>query len=422
MSFPLPQTPFNPLTSPTPLAPHEILAGPFGLIAYLLLVPVVRLLAPAAPRAAIIGTALVWMIATVGVTATVVLLAGMLAAAAWIVWLGALARRGALSTNGMIALVWIGLHVLVLPLWWFNAPEWYGWQPSRMAMLHNIGAAYLMLRMIGWGVTVAREPWQPLLPIDTAAWLLYPPAMRLGPMMSREQFLERFDAWRSRSGIDWRAALPRFGGFLFGGVVLLIVMKQTPHVAAGRPDFLSAPELYRTDELLRVLYLAPLQVYLMLWSYNELAAGLSRLIGIAVDDNFNLLPAATSVRDFWRRWHITLGAWLREHIYIPLGGNRGIVWLNYLVLFVYVGVWHGPAWSFVVWGVSQAIAMTVQRGWDRLRARQGWADPEAPRPWWYVGACWLITLHYQAATILIFMDFEHCGVRLFGELARRALG
>jgi len=69
-------------------------------------------------------------------------------------------------------------------------------------------------------------------------------------------------------------------------------------------------------------------------------------IGIPVDNNFDWLPRATSVREFWRRWHITLGSWLRDTIYIPLGGNRGVVLLNYAAVFGFCAVWHGPSISF----------------------------------------------------------------------------
>jgi alginate O-acetyltransferase complex protein AlgI len=136
-----------------------------------------------------------------------------------------------------------------------------------------------------------------------------------------------------------------------------------------------------------------------------------------VDNNFDWLPRATSVRDFWRRWHITLGAWLREYLYIPLGGNRRHVYWNYLIVFGYCGIWHGPSWSFLAWGLSQAAALSVQRVWDRLTRRLGW--PERPGgPVWIV-LSWLVTMHFQLATVMVFVDFDHLGMRLFGELLHR---
>ena len=192
---------------------------------------------------------------------------------------------------------------------------------------------------------------------------------------------------------------------------------QIPHVAAGTADFFAAPEDYTTSELLRTFYLVPIQIYMLLWTYNELAAALGLWVGIRVDNNFNWLPLATSVRDFWRRWHITLGSWLRNSIYIPLGGNRRHTTLNYVAVFGYCGVWHGASWSFVGWGLSQTLALTVQRGWDNLRRRLGWEPRPASVGW--MALCWLLTMHYQLATIIVFVDFERLGLGLLGELLRR---
>jgi D-alanyl-lipoteichoic acid acyltransferase DltB (MBOAT superfamily) len=193
-----------------------------------------------------------------------------------------------------------------------------------------------------------------------------------------------------------------------------------PHLPAGTPSFFSSPESFPTGDLARWFYVIPIHVYLLLWTYNELAVGLSLWVGIRVDDNFKWLPGATSVRDFWRRWHVTVGAWLRDCVYIPLGGNRGQVWLHYVAVFAYMGVWHGPSWSFLAWGLLQALALSVQRQWDRVRERWGWAGRPAGRVWTFVS--WWLTMHYAVATIVIFTDFDHRGVRLLLELVRRMAG
>ena len=410
---------FNPLTAPptAPLTPWEILASPFGLVAFLALVPLVRLVARYRRRAALIGGGLLWLVGTLGPMATTIFVGGVLAGGAWVVGLAMLRRRGRIGAGAMIACVWLGLHVLVLPVWWFPSADWYGWRPSRLPLLHNIGFAYYLLRFIAWGHQLARRPEQPLRLTETLGWILYPPCMRLGPLLLRDAFLERFDAWNPAARTEWRLVLRRLGQFLLGMVALGMVVSNTPRTVPGGPSFFAAPENYSTDKLLLVLYLIPIQIYLLLWSYNELAAGLAAWVGIRVDDNFNWLPVATSVREFWRRWHVTVGAWLRNHIYIPLGGNCGTVWLHYLAVFAYVGVWHGPSWSFSAWAWAQALALIVQLQWDRLRARLGWAWRPSGPAWTLV--CWLLTMHYALVTIVVFTDIEHLGVRLFAELLAR---
>ena len=422
--LPIPSRLFNAITDSPPLSPVEILAGPFGLLVLAPLVPLIVLVARRYRRTALIAGGLLWMLVTLRPLGTVVVVGGLTVATAWILALGALRRRGWLGRGAMIGLVWVGLHALVLPLWW--QAQHTAWYPSRMQALHGIGLAYFLLRFIAWGVELANNPRLPLRLADTACWLLYAPCMRLGPLLMREEFLRRFDAWDPRCSPDWKAGAKRLALFVLGGVGLAFVARQIPHVAAGAGDFFAVPQARSTGELLRVFYLVPIQIYLILWTYNELAAALALWIGIRVDNNFDWLPRATSVRDFWRRWHITLGTWLRNYVYIPLGGNRRHVLLNYPAVFGYCGVWHGASWSFPAWGLTQALALTVQRAWDRLRERR--AAPllnggiaRAGRPVW-IAFCWLLTMHYQLATIIVFVDFEHMGLRLLGELLHRLGG
>jgi D-alanyl-lipoteichoic acid acyltransferase DltB (MBOAT superfamily) len=289
-------------------------------------------------------------------------------------------------------------------------------------VLHNLGFAYLHVRLIAWGVDCARRPAKSADArlAETFCWLLYPPCLRLGPVMRREQFLARFDEWKPQHTPPWRSIAARFGWACLGAVTLSFFEPSTPHVLRGQPDFFSHPELYATDKLIRLVLHIPVLIYLILWTYNELAAAAALWIGIPVDNNFDCLPKATSVRDFWRRWHITLGSWLRDYIYVPLGGNRGFVLLHYAAVFGFCAVWHGPAVSFLVWGGSQVLALYAQRGWDRWREARGWQN--WPRGIAWTGACWVMTMIYQIATIFAFADFEHFGLRVFAELLRRATG
>ena len=425
INFPRPQPLFNPITAPADqlLSGWEILAGPFGLIAFIPLVPLLRLAARRHPRTALVLASLIWMVATTGPLATLLLLGGCLVASGWVVALGRLRRDERIGQRLMITLVWLGLAALMFPLWWYARWSWYGWgDGSRMAVLHNIGVAYFFLRLIAWGVDLARNPREPLWAGDTLCWLLYPPCMRLGPVMLRQEFLERFDAWRPKAAPPWRELGRRLVLFAagvvgLGGAITALNLGQPALVPSGGPDFFAAPEQYSTAALLRVFYLVPIQVYLLLWVYNQLAVALSLWIGIPVDSNFNWLPKATSVREFWRRWHVTVGRWLRNYIYIPLGGSHGSAPLHYAAVFGFCALWHGASWSFLAWGASQALALTVQRWWDSLRERLGWRG--RPAGAWWTLLCWIVTMHFQTATIVVFVDFEHLGWRLFRVLGRR---
>ncbi len=416
-SWAKPELPFNPLTAPAdaPLRAAEIYAGPFGLLAFIPLVPLVRLAARRWPRAALLVSGLVWVLATAGPGTLAVTLVYVAVAVGLLDGLARLRGRGSLSEPAMVAAVWVGLSLLTLPLWWVANWPWYGWGGSRLAPLHHAGFAYFYLRLIAWGVSLARDPAQPRRWVETFCWLAYAPCMRLGPVVLRESFLERFERWEPRRPVAWKTALRRAGLFLLGATALGVTIHNTPHPLAAAGDFYSAPQEYDINSLLRVFYLVPLQVYLLLWTYNELACALSHWLGLPVDDNFRWLPAATSVRDFWRRWHITVGAWLRNYIYIPLGGSRRRTVLNIATVFVFCGLWHGPAWSYLAWGATQTIALIAQRMWDHVRR-----DREPTR--WGTAVAWLATMHYQAATIVIFTDFAHGGMRFLPELGRRLVG
>lgn len=416
--WPFPTPLYNPLITPIGQEPSawELLAGPAGLIAFLPLIPLVRLLGTVERRWAIIATALTWVVATSGFATGFALMALALLGLGAVEAVAGAAHLRATSQTVARLLIWGTMTALVAPLWWFAQVSWYGWEAARPAVLHNAGFAYMYLRLIAWGIerTGGAQARSGL--IDSLAWLLYAPTLRLGPVVSRHDFLERLADWDPRRAVDWREAGRRGAYFLVGAVALGTCVALVPRVASAGADFYSTPAAYSTGALLRVLYCVPLQVYLMLWVYNELAATLAVLVGVRVDDNFNYLPAATSVRDFWRRWHVTVGAWLREHVYIALGGKHHP---NIAIagVFLFCAVWHGAAWSFMLWGVSQAVAMMLQRGWDHF-----WRESRSayrPRGRCWSAACWLVTMNYQAVTIMIFTDFEHCGLRLIGELARR---
>ncbi|MDB9475100.1 MBOAT family O-acyltransferase [Dolichospermum circinale] len=107
-----------------------------------------------------------------------------------------------------------------------------------------------------------------------------------------------------------------------------------------------------------------LQLYLDFNGYVDIARGSALLFGLVLPENFNFPYFSTSISDFWRRWHITLGDWLRHYLYFPLGGSRrGLIRTcgNLLIVMLLAGIWHGSAWGFIVWGIFHGIALVVHR-------------------------------------------------------------
>jgi alginate O-acetyltransferase complex protein AlgI len=116
-----------------------------------------------------------------------------------------------------------------------------------------------------------------------------------------------------------------------------------------------------------------LQIYFDFSGYSDMAIGLMRMLGFRILENFNYPYIARSIREFWRRWHISLSNWFRDYLYIPLGGNhRGArrAYANLIVVFLLCGLWHGASWPFVLWGAWHGVFLVVERaGADRLLAR-----------------------------------------------------
>ena len=115
------------------------------------------------------------------------------------------------------------------------------------------------------------------------------------------------------------------------------------------------------------------QVYGDFSGYTDIARGVARWFGITLMDNFQFPYFATSPQDFWRRWHISLGSWLRDYLYIPLGGSRHgtfRTWLNLIITMLIGGLWHGPAWSYVIWGAYQGLILSLHRTYVAWRGER----------------------------------------------------
>ena len=107
-----------------------------------------------------------------------------------------------------------------------------------------------------------------------------------------------------------------------------------------------------------------LQVYFDFSGYSDMAIGLGRMLGFHFPENFNYPYISASITEFWRRWHMSLGSWFRDYLYIPLGGSRkgkARQLLNILIVWLATGLWHGAAWTFVLWGLWFAILLLLEK-------------------------------------------------------------
>ncbi len=137
------------------------------------------------------------------------------------------------------------------------------------------------------------------------------------------------------------------------------------------------PNLYSSTEVAIAVYGYALQIYYDFSGYTDIARGSALLLGIKLPQNFNMPYAATSVADFWRRWHITLSNWLRDYLYFSLPGKRikFFSYTNLVITMVLGGLWHGASWNFVIWGALHGFGLATVRLWQAMRGKRapGWA-------------------------------------------------
>jgi alginate O-acetyltransferase complex protein AlgI len=184
------------------------------------------------------------------------------------------------------------------------------------------------------------------------------PQLVAGPIVKASQFFHQIEAKSIRS-IDWDGAVKQLvAGFFFKMVVADNLKEATASISAPQFETLSSPTL------LILLYAFSFQIFADFAGYSLIAQGLGKLFGYELPLNFNRPYLAASLTEFWRRWHLSLSAWLREYLYVPLGGNRKGELRTYFNLFIVMflgGLWHGAAWSYAVWGTAHGIGLALER-------------------------------------------------------------
>lgn len=194
------------------------------------------------------------------------------------------------------------------------------------------------------------------------------PQLIAGPIVHHSEMMPQFDK-QTNSNIPWDFISK--GGYIFAiGLFKKTVIADSfsPWVAAG---FGSAENLTFIDSWTLSLSYA-FQLYFDFSGYSDMAIGAALMLGIKLPWNFNSPYKAVSIQDFWRRWHMTLSRFLRDYVYIPLGGNQSKesrVRVNLLITFLLGGIWHGAGWTFLIWGLIHGVGCVVQRTSRRIGIR-----------------------------------------------------
>jgi alginate O-acetyltransferase complex protein AlgI len=195
--------------------------------------------------------------------------------------------------------------------------------------------------------------------IDYALFVSFFPQLVAGPIVRAREFFHDFWNWKAPTGAEWQQGIAMI---LTGYVKKLVFADQFALVADG---YFANPTLMpgRVPAWTGTIAFA-LQIFFDFSGYTDIAIGVAQLFGFHFPENFRRPYLSASITEFWRRWHMTLSRWLRDYIYISLGGNRkGEVrtYLNLMATMLLGGLWHGASWNFVIWGGYHGALLAVER-------------------------------------------------------------
>jgi alginate O-acetyltransferase complex protein AlgI len=232
--------------------------------------------------------------------------------------------------------------------------------PWLVNLFVPIGISFHTFQSISYLVDVYRGRMTAIRkPFDYALYLAFFPQLLAGPIVRAGLFFGELFAWRPPRPDDITYGLARAGFGLFKKMAIAdqfatVANTYWGSIAAhpGGPAAWSA------------VFAFGMQIYFDFSGYSDIAIGCARLFGFVFPENFRMPYLATSITDFWHRWHITLSTWLRDYLYIPLGGNRGgelATLRNLMVTMLLGGLWHGAQWTFVAWGGYHGVMLCIER-------------------------------------------------------------
>jgi D-alanyl-lipoteichoic acid acyltransferase DltB (MBOAT superfamily) len=252
-----------------------------------------------------------------------------------------------------------------------------------------LGVSFVTFTLTAYIVDIYRREFKARhRPSTLLQYVLFFPHLIAGPILRPFELIPQLENPRPARRTQYSAAIALF---TIGLAKKLIFADQIAEAVDGVYRSGSIPD---APHALLALYGFSVQIYCDFSGYTDMAIGLAMLLGVRLPNNFARPYGAASLIDFWRRWHITLSTWLRDYLYIPLGGSRGGKWKefrNVMITMVLGGLWHGANWTFVIWGTMHGIGVSAVHFLRRLR--------------WLAVPKWLavvVTFHFVTVTWAFF--------------------
>jgi alginate O-acetyltransferase complex protein AlgI len=235
-----------------------------------------------------------------------------------------------------------------------------------------VGISFYTFMAISYVVDTYRGELVPASLARFAVFQAFFPHLVAGPIVRASELLPQLEEERDPRKVD----VSRAFFLIISGLFLKVVIAN--HLATNIvDDVFAAPNRHSSLEVLVAVYGYAVQIFADFCGYTNIAIGIALLLGFEFPQNFASPYTAVSLQDFWRRWHMTLSRWLRDYLYIPLGGNRKgrlLTYRNLMLTMLLGGLWHGAAWTFVVWGGIHGLGLSIERatGWRPTSGAAKW--------------------------------------------------
>lgn len=294
----------------------------------------------------------------------------------------------------------------------------FGVHLGSVAVILPIGISFFTFEAMSYAIDVYRGQLKPFRSwLEFAAFIFFFPRMIAGPIIRASDFIPQLRRPIVLTGENFAAGAQQF---TIGLTKKLLIADRVAPIADAT---FANPAAYSAFSLWQGVLAYAVQIYCDFSGYSDMAMGIARILGFELPPNFRLPYLATSLTEFWRRWHMSLSSWLRDYLYIPLGGSRGSAfgtYRNLIITMVLGGLWHGANWTFVLWGAAHGLGLALERATAPARAR--WAT--SAWRWLYMPLAWLVTQGFVWLAWVLFraQDFALAHVYLTRLFSPHAVG
>ncbi len=260
-----------------------------------------------------------------------------------------------------------------------------------------LGISFYTFRFVSYLIDVYRKDMTPGRILDFLLYGTFFPIIVSGPIARASTFLPQLTNIRV-------SADSLYKGYRLFVLGLFLKVFVADRIASYVNCFYSNNEIFGTLTAWMAVVAYSVEIYCDFAGYSSMAIGIACMVGIRIEENFNFPYLAGNIQEFWKRWHVTLSDWIKDYLYIPLGGSRKGLWrqyLNYLIVMTLCGFWHGAAWTFILWGGLHGGMLVIHNIWRKTKTRSGLMASSQ--------------FYAMASTVLTFLSVTLCWVLFRSE-------